>query len=127
MSSRKNNLRKLRERSRLSQAEFAFLLSSERASVSRLELETQPPSIYVVFACEVLFGESGRSLFPESYTAVENQVIARARTLARELKESPRKSIRLEHTKKFLAELFRDQLAREQATVCQNQKDTPLS
>lgn len=87
-------LRTYRKRNGLTQKEVAFLLGgATHAKISRFERSARRPNLEAAFACQAIFDTPVQDLFPAAYTAVELQVIKRARVLAKQLygkKPTPR-------------------------------------
>lgn len=78
-----NYLRSNRKRLALSQDEVAFLLGSQSgAKVCRYERFICEPSLETALAYEAIFKRSVSELFPGLYQKVEQDVAARAETLA---------------------------------------------
>ncbi len=77
--SHSNYLSSHRLRWALTKTELAHLIGYRRSgAVSRCETAVRMPTIRFVLACEVIFGEPPRRLFPSLYAAVEETVMARA-------------------------------------------------
>ena len=77
-----NHLGSLRKQWKLSEDELARLLGYRfRSAVHRIATNERTPSLWFVLACEVVFGESPRQLFPALYETVEDQVMRRAKKL----------------------------------------------
>jgi transcriptional regulator with XRE-family HTH domain len=75
-----------RKRLSLSQGEVAFLLGTQSGSkVSRYERFATQPSLETVLAFEVIYQRSASELFGGLYQKVEQEVIARAKALARKM------------------------------------------
>ena len=89
-----NYLRANRKRLALSQDEVAFLLGTENGTkVCRHERFVREPSLETALAYEAIFKRSVSELFPGLYQKVEQEVAARAKTLAKKtdhLKSSQR-------------------------------------
>jgi transcriptional regulator with XRE-family HTH domain len=78
-----NYLRSNRKRLSLSQDEVAFLLGTQSgAKISRYERFAREPSLETALAFEVIFQRSASELFGGLYQKVEQEVMARAKTLA---------------------------------------------
>jgi transcriptional regulator with XRE-family HTH domain len=87
-----NYLRSNRKRLSLSQDEVAFLLGAQSgAKVCRYEQFVREPSLETALACEVIFQRSASELFGGLYQKVEQEVMARAKTLADREKQTVRK------------------------------------
>jgi transcriptional regulator with XRE-family HTH domain len=72
-----------RKRLSLSQDEVAFLLGTQSGSkVSRYEHFASKPSLETALAFEVIYQRSTSELFGGLYQKVEQEVMARAKTLA---------------------------------------------
>ena len=72
-----------RKRLSLSQDEVAFLLGTQSGSkVSRYERFASKPSLETALAFEVIYQRSTSELFGGLYQKVEQEVLARAKTLA---------------------------------------------
>jgi transcriptional regulator with XRE-family HTH domain len=78
-----NNLPGSRKRWALNQRELAHLVGVSISMVSRYERGALPPPARSVLALEVVFGRSGRRLFPRVYSEVQDQVMRRAAKLDR--------------------------------------------
>jgi transcriptional regulator with XRE-family HTH domain len=92
MSSRKlqNYLRAHRKRSRLSQNDVASLVGTQTgASISRYERFRRQPTLQTALAYEVIFGVPAQELFPGVFEGVKKATLARANTLAEELRALP--------------------------------------
>ena len=77
-----NYLLSQRKRLSLSQEEVAFLLGNMGgAQVSRYERFDREPSLETALALEVIFQRSASELFEGLYHKVEEEVVARAKTL----------------------------------------------
>ncbi len=78
-----NYLRANRKRLALSQDEVAFLLGTKSgAKVCRYERFVREPSLETALAYEAIFKRTVSELFPGLYQKVEQEVAARAKTLA---------------------------------------------
>jgi transcriptional regulator with XRE-family HTH domain len=78
-----NYLRSNRKRLALSQEEVAFLLGTQSgAKVCRYERFAREPSLETALAFEVIFQRPASELFGGLYQKVEQEVTARAKTLA---------------------------------------------
>ncbi len=78
-----NYLRANRKRLALSQDEMAFLLGTETGErVCRHERFLQAPGLEAALAYEVIFRKPVRELFNGLFRRIENEVAARARSLA---------------------------------------------
>jgi len=73
-------LRTHRKRWALSQRELASLLTgcSAASSISRFELSKRQPGLEFALACELVFGQPVKDLFPSLYTDVEDTVMRNA-------------------------------------------------
>jgi len=80
-----NNLPGSRKRWALNQHELAHLVGVSISMVSRYERGALPPAARTVLAMEVVFGRSGRHLFPHEYAEIHDQVMRRAAKLERQL------------------------------------------
>lgn len=77
-----NYLRTHRKRWALSQKQLVHLLGFETCSpVSKYERNLTLPSLKTALACELVFGEPARALFPGAYREVEEEVMRRALVL----------------------------------------------
>ena len=78
-----NYLRSNRKRLALSQDEVAFLLGTQSgARVCRDERFIREPSLKTALAYEAIFQKPARELFSGLYQEIEQEVAARAKTLA---------------------------------------------
>jgi transcriptional regulator with XRE-family HTH domain len=78
-----NHLRPHRKILALSQDEVAFLLGNQNgAQVCRYEQFDRVPSLETALAFEAIFKRSVSELFPGLYQRIEQEVAARAKTLA---------------------------------------------
>ena len=78
-----NYLRANRKRLALSQDEVAFLLGTQSgAKVCRYERFAREPSLETALACEAIYQRPVRELFGGLYQKAEQDVVARAKTLA---------------------------------------------
>jgi transcriptional regulator with XRE-family HTH domain len=78
-----NYLLSNRKRLSLSQKEVAFLLgNSDGAQVSRYERFIREPTLETALALEVIFQRSASELFDGIYQKIEQEVMARAKTLS---------------------------------------------
>jgi len=80
-----NTLPGSRKRWALNQRELAHLVGVSISMISRYERGAFPPGARAVLALEVIFGRSGRHLFPHVYTEVQDEVMRRAANLDRTL------------------------------------------
>lgn len=77
-----NRVRTERRRWALTQKEVALLLGFEsRTPVSRIEQGERVPNLETALALEVLFGVAPRTLFPQVFGEIEEQVMREALTL----------------------------------------------
>jgi transcriptional regulator with XRE-family HTH domain len=82
-------LRPWRRSYALKQKELASLLGIKSIGhVSRLERGGRVPSIEIAIACEILTGEPIKSLFSDTYAAVEQKTLARAQKLLKRIEDS---------------------------------------
>ena len=78
-----NYLRSNRKRLAFSQDEVAFLLGTRSgARVCRDERFVREPSLKTALAYEAIFQKPARELFSGLYQQIEQEVVARAKTLA---------------------------------------------
>jgi len=88
-----------RRRWGLTQPELGQLLGGISASqISRYERLSQNPSLEAVIACEFIFEEPARHLFPGIYSAVEANVVRDAAALAEKLSGLSTKEAALKRT-----------------------------
>ena len=80
-----NELPGRRKRWALHQRDLAHLVGVSRSIIARYESGTLSPSARGVLALEVIFGCSGRRLFPLAYAEVQDEVMRRAAKLDRAL------------------------------------------
>jgi DNA-binding XRE family transcriptional regulator len=74
-----NYLPSFRRRYALSEQELANLVGyASKSTVCRFERGLRPPTFRFALACEVVFGERARDLFPAHYARLEEMVLARA-------------------------------------------------
>ncbi len=78
-------VRRNRRRWALSQDELAELLGTSQVRVSRCETGELIPDIETTFGLQVIFGTSPRGMFPSTYRAIEEKVMARAAEFERKL------------------------------------------
>ncbi len=84
-----NYLRTHRKRSRLSQAEIAYLLGCrDGAKVSRYERKVREPGLRTILALELVFGIPARELFAGIYDEVKETAVRRAKILLKQLEIS---------------------------------------
>lgn len=84
-----------RKRWALHQRELAHLVGVSPSIISRYERGTLSPPVKNLLALQVVFGRSGRHLFPEAYARVQDQVMRRAAKLDRALAhETDKASVR---------------------------------
>ena len=77
-----NRLGSLRKQWKLSHEELADLLGYRfKSAVSRIEADERLPTLQFALACEVVFGECPRKVFPGLYRAVEEAVMRHAAKL----------------------------------------------
>lgn len=90
-----NYLRSNRKRLALSQDEVAFLLGTRSgAKVCRDERFIREPSLKTALAYEVIFQKPTRELFGGLYQEIEQEVAARAKTLANRIdRDNPNRQI----------------------------------
>lgn len=69
----------------LSQETLSRLLAIDQSQVSRTESGESEPDMETVIALEVIFGLSGRDLFPGLYASIEEGVMGVAARIDREL------------------------------------------
>jgi transcriptional regulator with XRE-family HTH domain len=75
-------LRRARRAWGLTQRQLALLLGiASRAHISRLESQQRNPSVELLLAFEVLFGDSPKELFPTKYAHIEEEVLRNAALL----------------------------------------------
>jgi transcriptional regulator with XRE-family HTH domain len=72
-----------RKRWALIQREVAHLVGVSTSMISRYENGALAPSARGILALEVIFGRSGRQLFPHVYADVQDEVMRRAAKLDR--------------------------------------------
>lgn len=85
-----NYLRAHRKRLALSQDEMAFLLGmQDGTNVSRNERFARVPSLEAALAYEVIHGKPARELFAGLFENIEQEVTARAATLAKRQADKP--------------------------------------
>jgi transcriptional regulator with XRE-family HTH domain len=88
-------LRAHRKRWSLSERELAGLLGTSASSACRMEKSGRPPSVKFALACQVIFGEEPRKMFPALYERVEEAVMVRAAGVYKLLDgKSDRRSVR---------------------------------
>lgn len=80
-----NTLPGRRKRWALHQHELAHLVGVSRSVISRYENGALAPSARGILALEVIFGRSGRQLFPMAYAEIQDEVMRRAAKLDRAL------------------------------------------
>jgi DNA-binding XRE family transcriptional regulator len=68
-------LRRVRRTWGLSQKELAYVLELTRQHVSAIERAKRAPSRAVLIACQVVFGEHLRELFPKLWNDAEEAVV----------------------------------------------------
>ena len=77
-----NRLGSLRKQWKLSHEELANLLGYRfKSAICRVEADERPPTIQFALACEVVFGECPRKIFPALYAAIEEDVMRHAAKL----------------------------------------------
>lgn len=77
-----NYLAALRQRNALSEQELADLVGyASRSAVYRFERGERRPTLRFALACEVVFGEDPRKVFPGLYAKIEDAVLAHAARL----------------------------------------------
>ena len=82
-------IRTHRRRWGFTQKELAYLLGIKSGTqVSRYERLQREPQLRVALACEVIFGSCPRSLFPQLFSLVEEDVMQRASQLQQSLEGS---------------------------------------
>ena len=81
-------LRTYRKRSGFTQEDVAFLLAKKSGQlISRYERLQRRPGLRTLIACELLYGASLRKLYPGLTRDIESELLARARSLHRTLKD----------------------------------------
>ncbi|MGO8735354.1 MAG: helix-turn-helix transcriptional regulator [Terriglobia bacterium] len=86
----KNYLRAYRKRSGLSQNDVASLIGTQTgASISRYERFSRQPTLQTALAYEVIFGIPAQELFSGLFEGAKKATLARANTLAEELRALP--------------------------------------
>lgn len=80
-------LRTHRKRRGLTQEELAFIIGCKAVCISRIENGTRRPTLRLVVACHILFGEPINKLFPAFYAEVEDRVMRGAARSYEELIE----------------------------------------
>jgi transcriptional regulator with XRE-family HTH domain len=83
-----NYVRRNRKHWALSQEELGQLLGMSQSAASRLESGETPPDLSIAFALQVIFSRSPRALFKNIYRRVEEDVMAAAAKMDRELRDS---------------------------------------
>ena len=78
-----NKLPGSRKRWGLNQRDLAHLVGVSPSMISRYENGRMPPGARAILALEVIFGRSGRHLFPYVYSDVQDVVMRRAVKLDR--------------------------------------------
>ena len=83
-----NYVRTCRQRHALTEDDLAFLMGQRCGTVvSKLENGARVPPLAGALALQVIFGLPPKSIFPEFYEHVEDQVMARARDLYEQLED----------------------------------------
>lgn len=89
----RNYLTSRRRRYALSEEELANLCGYvSRAAVHRFEQGLRIPTLRFVIACELIFGEHPRHLFPSLYERVEDEVLGHAAKLDAAIRDKKTKT-----------------------------------
>lgn len=80
-------LHTLRKQWGLSQSEFAALFGITVSALSRFETTARRPTVNLLLATEVIFGQPARKIFPALYEGVEDKIMRRARILYERLEK----------------------------------------
>ena len=95
----KNYLSTELKKSGLSGPEFAKLVGCVKQTISRYALDQSPPSVGLLFVCELLFGRPYYELFPDFFEVIEDELGAAVLALTRQLERrddaSARKALKV--------------------------------
>lgn len=103
-----NYLRSRRKSACLSQEEIAYLLGFDSSHISRYERFRRSPGFKIAVAFEVIFRTPIRSLFSGDYRAVERAIHARAKRLAKRLRQGQQDHLterKLKHLQMIVGEI----------------------
>ncbi|UVO53066.1 helix-turn-helix transcriptional regulator [Sphingomonas sp. SUN039] len=80
-------MRRVRNRSALTQEELCNLVDISQSTLSELELFREATSLDTALALQVVFGTQPRKLFSVLYARIENAVMGRAASLDQKLRD----------------------------------------
>jgi transcriptional regulator with XRE-family HTH domain len=80
-------IRSHRRRWGLLQRELGELLGVSRGAITKMERLLREPSLYHVFAAEIVFGVAAKELFPTLHEEIEDEVVRRAQVLEERLSD----------------------------------------